>query len=67
MKKNILMFLYIILMVFSVVPSLYAFDAATKINLRNSYSAFENCMELSKNDIWSDDANDAYAYDWGWD
>ena len=51
MKKNILPVLYIILMAFSPVPALHAFDAVTKINLRNSYNAFENCMESSRNDI----------------
>ena len=51
MKKNILLVLYIILMIFSAVPVLHAFDAVTKINLRNSYNAFENCMESSRNDI----------------
>ena len=33
------------------ISEIQAFDAITKINLRNSYSAFERCMESSRNDI----------------
>ena len=51
MKRNCFLIGLITVLCLTFISDSLAFDAITKINLRNSYSAFENCMVSSQNDI----------------